>query len=137
MAKQRIAKETGLDTGNPFTLLTEAYRAGDIALCMDLLTNIYVYLCRQAPPRSLRRQWRKEFGNQIKIKDFVVKKVGKYFEANGKECWGGCYFVRLYKDLGAWLDYSSEASAVSIDGFRSNIAKRGRQLMGYREKVRK
>ncbi len=64
------------------------------------------------------------------IRDFIVQKTSS-----------GCYHIRLYiNHLGkgksdCWLDYSNEANAMSIDGHRSNIAKRGRQLMGYRERI--
>ena len=142
MAKKRTARKTTSDIGNPFTLLARAFDEDRPDTCLELLTNIYVYLRRRVPPDSLRRSWREELGFRSRfdrekrrfglppsaIRDFAVKKMSS-----------GCYHIRLYTNhLGkgksdCWLDYSTEANAVSIDGFRSNIAKRGLQLMGRRE----
>ena len=146
MAKKRTAKKTTSDIGNPFTLLARAFDDGRLNTCLGLLTNIYVYLRRRMPPDSLRRSWREELGFKSRfdrekkryglplsaIRDFTVKKMSS-----------GCYHIRLYANhLGkgkseCWLDYSTEANAVSIDGFRSNIAKRGLQLMGCRDELDK
>lgn len=154
MTKKKTSRKTSPNIGNPFTLLASSYKSGDIVECMNLLTGIYIYLCRQVPPRSIRRQWQKEFNNtrmidqsgrafSYAVKDFTIKNVAKFRDFDDKMYWGGCYFVRLHTNYGgngataAWLDYSTEANSVGIDGFRSRIAKRGRQLMGYREEVKK
>ena len=136
MAK-RIKKAT---TGNPFTLLAKAFDEGDLNQCLEILTNIYVCLCRKLPSRSLKKSWKLEIGFETSfdleknnyglplsaIRDFIIKKTPS-----------GCYHIRLYinnlgnKQSDCWLDYSNEANAMSIDGHKSHIAKRGRQLMGY------
>ncbi|MFY9462144.1 MAG: hypothetical protein WAP51_03005 [Candidatus Sungiibacteriota bacterium] len=140
MAAKKTARKAGSDVGNPFTLLAKAFDKGHLDTCLELLTNIYVYLRRRTPPVSLRRSWRQELEFKSRfdrkkrryglppsaIRDFTVKKMPR-----------GCYHVRLYTNhLGrgksdCWLDYSTEANAVGIDGFRSTIAKRGLQLIGF------
>ncbi len=57
--KKTVIKPTS-DTGNPFTLLAKAFDEGRLDICLELLTNIYVYLHRKMPPNSLRRSWRNE-----------------------------------------------------------------------------
>lgn len=142
MAKKKTARKITSDIGNPFTLLAEAFDRNRLDVCLELLTNIYVYLRRRMPPVSLKKSWREELGFNSRldretkhygfppsaIRDFIIQKTSR-----------GCYHIRLYANyLGkgksdCWLDYSNEANAVSIDGHRTNIAKRGRQLVGYRE----
>lgn len=62
MAKKKGARKTTSDVGNPFTLLARAFDEGNLKTCLELLTNIYVYLRRRMPPDSLRRSWREELG---------------------------------------------------------------------------
>ena len=123
MRKKGATRKTSLEFGNPFTLLAEYFDEGRLGICLEVLTNIYVYLCRRMPPDSLRRTWREELGFKSRfdrenesyglplsaIRDFIVKKTSS-----------GCYHIRLYANhLGrgksdCWLDYSTDANAVNF-----------------------
>lgn len=127
MAKIRSARQPV--KGNPFTLLAQAYQERQIDECLDLLINIFVYLRRKMPPRSLRKQWKKTLSLPDYLMDFPVKLTGKI--------WKGVYHIRLAAcgntgEYECYLDYSNMANAVSIDGKKSLIAKRGLQLIGMR-----
>lgn len=128
MATKKSAKQAD-GTGNPFTLLAKAYQERQLDECLDLLTNIYVYLRRKTPPGSLRKQWKKTLSLPDYLMDFPVRLTGKI--------WKGVYHIRLAAcgNTGryeCYLDYSTEANAMGIDGHKSLIAKRGLQLMGMR-----
>lgn len=118
---------------NPLGYLAQAYVAGRVDLCLDVLTNIYVYLMRKLSSSSLRREWKQELGFNSKFHqklrryglpvfrflDFIIKKIGN----------DRCYHVRIDTNTNGsvecYLAYSSGPMNV-----RSNdrIAKRGCQL---------
>lgn len=119
----------GRGEGNPFTLLSYAFREGKIEECIEILTNIYFYLVRKAPSASLKKKWRKELASPIKVaprREFEIKVV-----RNRKRS-SRCYFILLTQhDCG--LEYSNESNTLGLEcGPHSHIVRRGFQLHGLR-----
>lgn len=119
----------GRDEGNPFTLLSYAFREGKTDECLEILTNIHSYLFRKSPSASLRDQWKKELVTPVAKaprRDFNMKIVRNRTRSDR------CYFVRLTEyDCG--LEYSNESNTMGLEcGPHSRIVRRGFQLHGLR-----
>lgn len=117
-------------TGNPFTLLAKAYDEGRREKCLEIMTGIYFYLCRQSPAKALRRAWRHELRDlSLRGADFLVK----YTRDNHTSG----YFIKLYRATTGgksecYPTYDHQTS-MDIDGRCDLVAKRARELMGEME----
>lgn len=119
----------GRDEGNPFTLLSYAFREGKTDECLEILTNIHFYLFRKPPSASLRKRWKKELATpaaEAPGREFDMKIVRNRTRSDRY------YFVRLTEaDCG--LEYSNESNTMGLEcGPHSQIVRRGFQLHGLR-----